>query len=141
MHVLRLQDLNNTDLNKTPAGFWRGEAYRAPGGPVNSPPLYRQHKESPSPRVHSPSSPLNQRAQSSLSVTLSPSYVITSSPSAGGTMSPPAGGFSHFLDPEVLVNKSPSQLPHGVDPIQKEVGSIMDLAQILTDSPTQFGCQ
>uniref|UniRef100_A0A667ZLP2 Villin like n=1 Tax=Myripristis murdjan TaxID=586833 RepID=A0A667ZLP2_9TELE len=79
--------------------------------------------------------------QSSLSVTLSPPFVITSSPSAGGTMSPPAGGFNHYLDPEVLVNKSPSQLPYGVDASQREVGSIMDLAQILTDSLAQFGYQ
>uniref|UniRef100_A0A667ZSN4 Villin like n=1 Tax=Myripristis murdjan TaxID=586833 RepID=A0A667ZSN4_9TELE len=102
---------------------------------------HKHHKESLSPWVHSPTSPLNQRAQSSLSVTLSPPFVITSSPSAGGTMSPPAGGFNHYLDPEVLVNKSPSQLPYGVDASQREVGSIMDLAQILTDSLAQFGYQ
>uniref|UniRef100_A0A668A9H6 Villin like n=1 Tax=Myripristis murdjan TaxID=586833 RepID=A0A668A9H6_9TELE len=96
-------DLNNTDLNKTPAGFWRGEAYRAPGGPVNSPPLYRHHKESLSPWVHSPTS------------------------------------FNHYLDPEVLVNKSPSQLPYGVDASQREAYlSPVDFETLLGTTRSDF---
>uniref|UniRef100_A0A8C4HGY9 Villin-like n=1 Tax=Dicentrarchus labrax TaxID=13489 RepID=A0A8C4HGY9_DICLA len=39
---------------------------------------------------------------------------------AGGTVSPSAGGSGMYLDPELLINKSPSELPQGVDPSQRE---------------------
>ncbi|KAM3860692.1 advillin [Diretmus argenteus] len=112
-------DLNNTDLSKSPG--LGGGGYRAPGGPVSSPPIYRLHGGDPSPRPSSPSSPPNQRTQSTLSVALSPPADGTMSPSAGGTMSPSvAGGSKPYLAPELLINKRPSELPQGVDAGQRE---------------------
>ncbi|XP_071754784.2 advillin isoform X1 [Centroberyx gerrardi] len=141
-------DMNNTNLSKSPVGLGPGGGgYRAPGGPMTPPPVYKLHggDRSPrSPRPSSPSSPASQRAQSSLSMALSPSFGGppspssggtvspsfgvtrspspggTMSPSAGGTMSPSAGGSQLYLDPELLINKAPSELPQGVDPSQKE---------------------
>uniref|UniRef100_UPI0037E90E1D villin-1 n=1 Tax=Semicossyphus pulcher TaxID=241346 RepID=UPI0037E90E1D len=90
-------DLNNADLNKSPVGM-SGGGYRAPGGPMSSPPMYRFHDLSPRPST--PSSPSSFRA--------------------GGTESPSAGGSGTFLKPELLISKSPTELPKGVDPSQKE---------------------
>uniref|UniRef100_A0A4W6DB86 Villin like n=1 Tax=Lates calcarifer TaxID=8187 RepID=A0A4W6DB86_LATCA len=56
----------------------------------------------------------------SVSVTLSPSSSFTPSSPAGGTVSPSAGGSGMYLDPQLLINKSPSELPQGVDPSQRE---------------------
>ncbi|XP_033494509.1 villin-1 isoform X1 [Epinephelus lanceolatus] len=112
-------DLNNTNLNKSPAGSGVG-GYRAPGGPMSSPPVYRLHGGDLSPRPTTPTSPSTQRALSSGSMTLSPSSSYTPSSPAGGTMSPSAGGSGMYLDPELLINKSPSELPQGVDPSQRE---------------------
>uniref|UniRef100_A0A8C4HFU4 Villin-like n=1 Tax=Dicentrarchus labrax TaxID=13489 RepID=A0A8C4HFU4_DICLA len=75
-------DLNNSNLNKSPVGI-SGGGYRAPGGPMSSPPVYRVHGDlSPRP----------------------------STPTRSGM----------YLDPELLINKSPSELPQGVDPSQRE---------------------
>ncbi|XP_049912534.1 villin-1 isoform X2 [Epinephelus moara] len=112
-------DLSNTNLNKSPAGTGVG-GYRAPGGPMSSPPVYRLHGGDLSPRPTTPTSPSTQRALSSGSMTLSPSSSYTPSSPAGGTMSPSAGGSGMYVDPELLINKSPSELPQGVDPSQRE---------------------
>lgn len=121
-HVLCVQDLNNTNLNKSPVGN-SGGGYRAPGGPMSSPPAYRLHGGDLSPRPSTPTSPSTQRAQSSASVTVSPSSSFSPSYSAGGTVSPSGGGSGMYLDPKLLINKSPSELPQGVDPGQREVGA------------------
>uniref|UniRef100_A0A8C9YVN9 Villin like n=1 Tax=Sander lucioperca TaxID=283035 RepID=A0A8C9YVN9_SANLU len=78
-----------------------------------------------SPRPSTPTSPSTQRAQSSASMTQSPSSSYTPSSPAGGTVSPSAGGSGMYLDPELLINKSPSELPQGVDPSQREVGAVL----------------
>nr|XP_040023598.1 villin-1 isoform X2 [Gasterosteus aculeatus aculeatus] len=69
-----------------------GGGYRAPGGPTGSP------------RPSSPISPSAHRAPSL-------------SPSSGFSPSGPGG---MYLDPEILINKSPSELPQGVDPGSRE---------------------
>ncbi|GLD54717.1 villin-like protein [Lates japonicus] len=46
--------------------------------------------------------------------------LFTPSSPAGGTVSPSAGGSGMYLDPQLLINKSPSELPQGVDPSQRE---------------------
>ncbi|XP_069368173.1 villin-1 isoform X3 [Paralichthys olivaceus] len=101
-------DLNKSFLNKS------GGGNGAPGGPVSSPPLYRVHRGDLSPRPSTPTSPSVQRGQSPSS-SYSPSLSR-----AGGTVSPSAGGSGTYLDPELLLNKSPSELPQGVDPGQRE---------------------
>ncbi|XP_051266754.1 villin-1 isoform X2 [Dicentrarchus labrax] len=111
-------DLNNSNLNKSPVGI-SGGGYRAPGGPMSSPPVYRVHGDL-SPRPSTPTSPSTQRAQTSVSMNLSPSSNFSPSSLAGGTVSPSAGGSGMYLDPELLINKSPSELPQGVDPSQRE---------------------
>ncbi|XP_035507924.1 villin-1 isoform X2 [Morone saxatilis] len=111
-------DLNNSNLNKSPVGI-SGGGYRAPGGPMSSPPGYRVHGDL-SPRPSTPTSPSTQRAQTSVSMNLSPSSSFTPSSPAGGTVSPSAGGSGMYLNPELLINKSPSELPQGVDPSQRE---------------------
>uniref|UniRef100_A0A8C4HEX7 Villin-like n=1 Tax=Dicentrarchus labrax TaxID=13489 RepID=A0A8C4HEX7_DICLA len=58
--------------------------------------------------------------QTSVSMNLSPSSNFSPSSLAGGTVSPSAGGSGMYLDPELLINKSPSELPQGVDPSQRE---------------------
>uniref|UniRef100_A0A3P8WQJ5 Villin like n=1 Tax=Cynoglossus semilaevis TaxID=244447 RepID=A0A3P8WQJ5_CYNSE len=81
-----------------------GGGYRAPGSSMTSPPVYRLHSFGPvSPGPSTPTSPFAGRGQSS--VTLSPF-----APSFGGM----------YMDPELLVNKSVSELPEGVDPCQRE---------------------
>ncbi|XP_059183227.1 villin-1 [Centropristis striata] len=112
-------DLNNSNLNRSPAGV-SGGSYRAPGGPTSSPPVYRFHGGDQSPQPCVPTSPSTQGAQSPGPMTLSPSSSFTPSSPAGGTVSPPAGGSGTYFDPELLVNKSPSELPQGVDPSQRE---------------------
>uniref|UniRef100_A0A8D3BUS1 Villin like n=1 Tax=Scophthalmus maximus TaxID=52904 RepID=A0A8D3BUS1_SCOMX len=74
------------------------------------------------PHKWSVSSPVSLR-QSSLSSTMSPSPSLFPSSPAGGNVSPSAGGSGTFLNPELLIDKSPSELPHGVDPGQREVGA------------------
>uniref|UniRef100_A0A3Q3QCL8 HP domain-containing protein n=1 Tax=Monopterus albus TaxID=43700 RepID=A0A3Q3QCL8_MONAL len=86
-------DLNNTDLNRSPVGVGGG-GYRAPGGPASSSPV-NNHVADLSPRASYPTS----TTQSSTS----------------------AGGSGMVLDPELLINKPPSELPLGVDPSQREV--------------------
>lgn len=53
----------------------------------------------------------------------SPAFSLNKSVVDGGTMLPSAGGSGKYLDPQLLINKSPSELPQGVDPTQKEVGA------------------
>ncbi|TDG97328.1 hypothetical protein EPR50_G00224870 [Perca flavescens] len=131
-------DLNNTDLNKSPVGV-SGGGNRAPGGPTSSPPVYRFHGGDLSPRPSTPTSPSTQRAQSSASMTQSPSSSYTPSSPAGGTVSPSAGGSGMYLDPELLVNKSPSDLPQGVDPSQREdYLSDADFENLLGTSRSDF---
>lgn len=109
------QDLNNTNLSKSPVGSGGG-GYRALGGPVSSPTLYRVHGGDQSPRPSTPTSPSTQRVQSSVSLNMSPSASFS-------PPSPSAGGSGTSLDPALLINKSPSELPKGVDPSQREVGA------------------
>ncbi|XP_023263679.1 villin-1-like isoform X1 [Seriola lalandi dorsalis] len=132
-------DLNNTNLSKSPVGTGGG-GYRAPGGPVSSPPLYRVHGGDLSPRPSTPTSPSTQRAQPPVSMNLSPSASFTpSSPAAGGTVSPSAGGSGMYLDPELLINKSPSELPQGVEPDQREAHlSDADFENLLGTSRPDF---
>lgn len=96
----RLQDLQNTKLNKTPVGGGGG-GYRAPGGPATSPPPNKALLPNETDFFPRPSSPTRPHSSSS------------------GSSGPFIAG--RFLDPELLVNKSPSELPEGVDPTQKEV--------------------
>ncbi|KAM6900471.1 villin-1 [Xenentodon cancila] len=85
-------DLSNFNLNKSAAGTGGG-GYRAPGGPMTSSPVYRTHGGDLSPRSSNPT----QRTPASSS-----------------------GGSGMNLDPELLVNKTPSELPEGVDPSRRE---------------------
>uniref|UniRef100_A0A8C9Z0G9 Villin like n=1 Tax=Sander lucioperca TaxID=283035 RepID=A0A8C9Z0G9_SANLU len=86
-----------------------------------------------------PTSPSTQRAQSSASMTQSPSSSYTPSSPAGGTVSPSAGGSGMYLDPELLINKSPSELPQGVDPSQREdYLSDADFENLLGTSRSDF---
>lgn len=99
-----LQDLKNTKLNKTPVGGGGG-GYRAPGGPLTSPPPNKAYFQDETDFFPRPSSPT--RPQSGMS-----------SSSASSLSSSGAG---KFFDPELLINKTPDELPEGVDPTQKEV--------------------
>ncbi|CAI5673136.1 villin-1 isoform X3 [Oreochromis niloticus] len=96
-------DLQNTKLNKTPVGGGGG-GYRAPGGPLTSPPPNKAYFQDETDFFPRPSSPT--RPQSGMS-----------SSSASSLSSSGAG---KFLDPELLVNKTPDELPDGVDPTRKE---------------------
>uniref|UniRef100_A0A8C9YTE3 Villin like n=1 Tax=Sander lucioperca TaxID=283035 RepID=A0A8C9YTE3_SANLU len=107
--------------------------------PTSSPPVYRFHGGDLSPRPSTPTSPSTQRAQSSASMTQSPSSSYTPSSPAGGTVSPSAGGSGMYLDPELLINKSPSELPQGVDPSQREdYLSDADFENLLGTSRSDF---
>lgn len=113
-HSPRLQDLNNYNLNKSPVGNG-GAGNRSPGRTTVSAPLYRVHGGDLSPKPSSPSSPSTPRVQSTMSVSLSSPWFL-----AGNTISPSAGSSGKYFDPELLINKSPSELPQGVDPSQRE---------------------
>ncbi|XP_071341213.1 villin-1 isoform X2 [Trachinotus anak] len=131
-------DLNNTNLSKSPT-VMDGGGYRAPGGPVTSPPLYRVHGGDLSPRPSTPTSPSIQRVWPPASMTLSPSGSLTPSSPAGGTVSPSAGGSGMYLDPELLINKSPSELPQGVEPSQREAYlSDVDFENLLGTGRSDF---
>ncbi|KAJ4925357.1 hypothetical protein JOQ06_018089 [Pogonophryne albipinna] len=113
-------DLNNTNLNKS-AG---GGGYGAPGGPASSPPADRIHGGDLSPRPSTPSSPSTQR--NSASVNLSPS-------------SPSTGGSAMFLAPELLVNKTPDELPAAVDPeLREDYLSDKDFENLLGTTRADF---
>lgn len=108
-YVLFLQDLDNYNLSKT-----AGSTYVAPGGPRSSPPFYRVHSNLTS----TPTSP------TSPSTTLNPlPSRFPPSFSAGGPSYPSTGGSGAYVDPKLLVNMCASDLPQGVDPGRKEVGS------------------
>ncbi|XP_039983459.1 villin-1 isoform X1 [Xiphias gladius] len=131
-------ELKNTTMSKSPTGMGGG-GYRAPGGPVSSPPLYRGHGGNSSPRLSTPASPSTQSSHSSVSMTLSPPSTFTPSFPAGDTVSPSAGGSGMYLDPELLINKSPSELPQGVDASQREdYLSDMDFENLLGTSRSDF---
>uniref|UniRef100_A0A7N8X779 Villin-like n=1 Tax=Mastacembelus armatus TaxID=205130 RepID=A0A7N8X779_9TELE len=57
---------------------------------------------------------------SSVSMVLSPSPGLTPSSPGRGTMSPSAGRSGMYLAADLLINKSPNDLPQGVDPSQRE---------------------
>ncbi|KAK5849641.1 hypothetical protein PBY51_013959 [Eleginops maclovinus] len=104
-------DLNNTNLNKRPVGG----GYGAPGGPASL---------DLSPRPSTPNSPSTQRVTTSM--TLSPS-------------SPSAGGSSMYLDPELLVNKTPDELPAAVDPsLREDYLSDVDFENLLGTTRPDF---
>nr|XP_057916314.1 villin-1 [Doryrhamphus excisus] len=87
--------LNETQLDSGPVGTGGG-GYRAPGGPMSPPPFYRSHFGDTSPHATSPT----------LRSPVSPSFK--------------ARGPGKCVDPELLINKDPSELPEGVDPCRKE---------------------
>lgn len=120
-------DLKSYNLNTSPA-LSGGVGFLSQGG---SPSYYRVHGGDLSPRPSSPSSPSAQRARSSVSINLNSS--------ASGTVSPSAGGSGTYLDPELLINKSPSELPQGVDPSQREdYLSDVDFENLLGSSRSDF---
>ncbi|XP_026035413.1 villin-1 isoform X1 [Astatotilapia calliptera] len=115
-------DLKNTKLNKTPAGGGGG-GYRAPGGPLTSPPPNKAYFQDETDFFPRPSSPT--RPQSGMS-----------SSSASSLSSSGAG---KFFDPELLVNKTPDELPEGVDPTQKEdYLSDLDFENLLSTTRADF---
>ncbi|XP_037612881.1 villin-1 isoform X3 [Sebastes umbrosus] len=124
-------DMSNANLNRSPGGV-SGGGYGAPGGPTSSPPVYRFHGGDLSPRPSTPTSPSTQRAQSSASMNLSPSSSFTPS-------SPSAGGSGTYVDPELLINKSPSELPQGVDPnLREDYLSDVDFENLLGTTRPDF---
>ncbi|XP_077409856.1 villin-1 isoform X2 [Vanacampus margaritifer] len=80
----------NIDLNKTTLNSGGG-GYRAPGGPMSPPPFYKSHFGDSSPHATSPTAPR-----------------------------PSSTAPGKHVDPELLINKSASELPPGVDPCYKE---------------------
>ncbi|XP_026216998.1 villin-1 isoform X3 [Anabas testudineus] len=131
-------DLSNANLNNSPGGV-SGGGYRAPGGPVSSFPFSKVQVADLSPRSSTPTSPSTPRSQPSASMTLSPSSSLNQSFVDGGTMSPSAGGSGMYLDPQLLLNKSPSELPQGVDPTQREVYlSDLDFENLLGTKRADF---
>uniref|UniRef100_A0A7N8YFE9 Villin-like n=1 Tax=Mastacembelus armatus TaxID=205130 RepID=A0A7N8YFE9_9TELE len=78
------------------------------------------HKWNVSPRPSNPTSLSTQTGQSSVSMVLSPSPGLTPSSPGRGTMSPSAGRSGMYLAADLLINKSPNDLPQGVDPSQRE---------------------
>lgn len=113
--VCILQDLNNYNLNK---GGLSGHG--APGGPISSYPLYRIHGGDHSPKPSSPTSPFTLRSPSSPN---RPSFGFVPISPTVGPVSPSTGHYGVYLDAKRLINKSPSDLPDGVDPTRKEVGA------------------
>lgn len=106
------QDLNNYNLNKDTLG-----GYGAPGGPISSYPLYKTHGGDHSPK---PSTPTSRRSPSSPN---RPSFGFVPISPTVGPVSPSTGRYGVYLNPQRLINKSPSDLPDGVDPTRKEVGA------------------
>lgn len=112
---MHLQDLNNYNLNKDTLS-----GYKAPGGPISSYPFYRIHGGDHSPKPSSPTSPSTLRSPFSPN---RPSFGFVPISPTGGPVSPSTGRYGVYLDPQRLINKSPSDLPDGVDPTHKEVGA------------------
>uniref|UniRef100_A0AAZ3PTQ5 HP domain-containing protein n=1 Tax=Oncorhynchus tshawytscha TaxID=74940 RepID=A0AAZ3PTQ5_ONCTS len=106
-------NLNNTELSKGSAGGSSGGAgYSAPGGPAqfSSPPSYKLH--------------LGTGGGSC-------------GPSSPATPGAPRTG--EYLGPELLINKSPNELPKGVDPNRREdYLSDVDLENLLGCSRSGF---
>lgn len=82
----------------------------APGSPSSTTPFYRVHGGNWSPKPMSPTSPSSQRPQFTMPLT-----------QIDGPMHLHADRV--YYEPKLLVNKLPDQLPPGVDPCQREVGS------------------
>ncbi|XP_034024827.1 villin-1 isoform X2 [Thalassophryne amazonica] len=103
------RDMSNTNMGPAGSG---GGAYRAPGGPGSSLPVYRSHGGTPtSPSSHRVPPPL----------------------------SPSASGSGQYLDPELLINKQVDELPEGVDPSRKEdYLSDVDFESLLGTSRSDF---
>uniref|UniRef100_A0A671X2T8 Villin like n=1 Tax=Sparus aurata TaxID=8175 RepID=A0A671X2T8_SPAAU len=84
-------------------------------------------------------SDLSERTQSPVLMNLSPSSRFNLTFTDGGIKSPSAGYSGKFLDPELLINKSPSELPQGVDPSQREAHlSDVDFENLLGSSRADF---
>ncbi|KAM3593129.1 uncharacterized protein V6R79_006649 [Siganus canaliculatus] len=112
-------DLDNYSLAKNTVEV-DSDGYRAPGSPVLiSPPVYRVHTDL-SPRSITPTSPLAGRYQSPTSTSKSPTFKYNKSFLSSGDVSPSAGGSGNYLSPQLLVDKTPDELPQGVNPTQKE---------------------
>ncbi|XP_041817129.1 villin-1 [Chelmon rostratus] len=127
-------DMNNSDLNNSPGGV-SGGGYRAPGGPVSSPPFYRVHGGDLSPRHSIPTHLFTQTD----GTPTPPSYSFTKLSPAGGAVSPSAGRPGKYLDPQLLVHKSADELPQGVDPSQREVYlSDVDFESLIGTSRSDF---
>ncbi|XP_041824658.1 villin-1 [Melanotaenia boesemani] len=108
-------DLSNADLNKSPTGTFGG-GYRAPGGPMTSPPPYKTHGSYLSPTSPTLTSPLFQKVP--------PSFI---------------GDSGSSLDPKLLVNIPASELPEDVDPSRREdYLSDVDFRDLLGTSRSEF---
>uniref|UniRef100_A0A3P9HW53 Villin-like n=1 Tax=Oryzias latipes TaxID=8090 RepID=A0A3P9HW53_ORYLA len=91
-----------------------GDGYRAPGGPMSSPPPYRTHGFDISPK-----SPTIPKAK------IPPFFTSVES--------------GKYLDPKLLVNKEASELPEGVDPSRREEYlSDMDFESLLGTNRADF---
>nr|XP_029506459.1 villin-1-like [Oncorhynchus nerka] len=140
-------NLNNTELSKGSAGGSSGGAgYSAPGGPAqfSSPPSYKLHLGTGGGSC-GPSSPATPGGQDCLSTTFSTTLSPTlSSPSLGPSITlvpstTPAPRTGEYLGPELLINKSPNELPKGVDPNRREdYLSDVDLENLLGCSRSGF---
>lgn len=140
-------NLNNTELSKGSAGGSSGGAgYSAPGGPAqfSSPPSYKLHLGTGGGSC-GPSSSATPGGQDCLSTTFSTTLSPTlSSPSLGPSITlvpstTPAPRTGEYLGPELLINKSPNELPKGVDPNRREdYLSDVDLENLLGCSRSGF---
>uniref|UniRef100_A0A672GH59 Villin-like n=1 Tax=Salarias fasciatus TaxID=181472 RepID=A0A672GH59_SALFA len=119
--------LDTTDFDRSPVGMGGG-GYGAPGGPVSSPSFYRVHSTDRSPRSSLPSSPSPVRI-----------HFRSSSSGANSPRPPSADDGGMYLHPDLLVNKSVSDLPPGVDPSQREdYLSELDFERLLGTSRAEF---
>uniref|UniRef100_A0A4W5K7R0 HP domain-containing protein n=1 Tax=Hucho hucho TaxID=62062 RepID=A0A4W5K7R0_9TELE len=152
-------NLNNTDLSKGSAGGSSGGGGdSAPGGPAQftSPPSFKLHLGAGGGSC-GPSSPATPGGQECLSPTVSspslrPSTNLapstTPAPRTGELLGPstnpapcttPGPRTGEYLSPELLLNKSPKELPKGVDPSRREdYLSDVDLENLLGCSRSGF---
>ncbi|XP_055364192.1 villin-1, partial [Betta splendens] len=113
-------DLNSANLSNSTG--MSGGGYRAPGGPVSPSPLSKVQVVDLSSNSSTPTSPSNKKGQS---MAPSPSTVD--------------GGTGMYLNPQLLLNKSPSDLPQGVDPTKREVYlSDLDFENLLGTKRADF---
>ncbi|CAB1350040.1 unnamed protein product, partial [Coregonus sp. 'balchen'] len=131
-------NLNNTDLNQGSAGG--GSGYSAPGGPAqfSSPPSYKPPLGTGG-GSFGPSSPATPGGQKCLSTNFSTTLSPTLSSPSLVPSTTPAPRTGEYLDPELLLNKSPKELPQGVDPSRREdYLSDVDLENLLGCSRSGF---